>query len=916
MIYKNIAPIHIGKCCISNKYSNLLNPAKTKKNILLAIHFFFIFSSIFPQKIIRGSVKDSATKSPIKNQYLFISDENNKLIKFKYTDTLGNYSIELPNKKILYYLQLNHFSFKPIIQEINPNDTLFLIIKNFLLTPRINTLDEITINSFKKNYKNEDTTFINVKYYTTGDEKKLEDVLKTLPGIDISTNGTIKINNKEVEKVMVEGDDFLGKGYGLLTKNLRGKAVEQIQILDNYNENKILKNVKNSKKVVLNVKLKKEYLFNWFGEINAQTDLCSSYNEISTAIHSYSHKAKFFIFSDLNSIGEDNTQMIYAFAQQNDLENKSINWDDFKISTFINVSPNSTNIGNSLFNNDKIISLNSIFNISKKIKLKPILYFQDYLHQYYTLSENKYQLNNLNFTNSIDNQFKQIGKDLITNVVLEYDINENQNLVINGLINNLKQKNNNQILFNKYLNNEQSQQNSNSKKIYLQYSKKIINDQAIVINSEYSNIENPQDYYNSQFYFPNLFSLNNNYNSLQIKSNQQIGNINFVYLSNQVKYYKKINTGNLFETSIYFSQMNSLYENIISFEDSNNIMYYLDSLKNNLLIKQQKLGLNAQWSKKINKTIGFVSNITLNNNQITLNGLSNQLVNWDILFGIKYSKQVKNKWLLSFINKRYNTENIQLINNYYLSNFNTIQKGINKLLLLNSYLLKLDFDKKINLNHQYKIEGAIIYEPMFIGYSSIYNPTSIIQNTELFNKKKEASLNYNHNLYLTNISTKFLWNFNYRYGEYNDLVNSFFRNIRYNNFIIESSIKQIVSLKFNWYLKILYNKNTRTISDQFVSNTNWQIINNFQYNLYKNILISIENNYYNFVELNTDKKYLIFSNFKCDFSPNKKINITFEITNIFNIKEFKNFSITDFSTQQTIYRLQPRLFFMKINYSF
>jgi hypothetical protein len=35
------------------------------------------------------------------------------------------------------------------------------------------------------------------------------------PGLNVSTDGTIKVGNQEVEKVMIDGDDFSKKGYKL-----------------------------------------------------------------------------------------------------------------------------------------------------------------------------------------------------------------------------------------------------------------------------------------------------------------------------------------------------------------------------------------------------------------------------------------------------------------------------------------------------------------------------------------------------------------------------------------------------------------------------------------------------------------------------------------------------------------------------
>lgn len=59
----------------------------------------------------------------------------------------------------------------------------------------------------------------------------VEDLLKRIPGLTVESDGTIKVGNQEVEKIMIEGDDFFERGYKLLTKNMPAKPIEKIELL-------------------------------------------------------------------------------------------------------------------------------------------------------------------------------------------------------------------------------------------------------------------------------------------------------------------------------------------------------------------------------------------------------------------------------------------------------------------------------------------------------------------------------------------------------------------------------------------------------------------------------------------------------------------------------------------------------------
>ena len=103
-----------------------------------------------------------------------------------------------------------------------------------------------------------DTVKYNVKSYLNGSDRKILDVIKKMPGIDVNVNtGEIKYKGKSIETVLLEGDNLFGYNYSLGTKNINVNMVEQVQAIENYSENPLLKNIESGNKVVLNLKLKK-----------------------------------------------------------------------------------------------------------------------------------------------------------------------------------------------------------------------------------------------------------------------------------------------------------------------------------------------------------------------------------------------------------------------------------------------------------------------------------------------------------------------------------------------------------------------------------------------------------------------------------------------------------------------------------
>ena len=78
-----------------------------------------------------------------------------------------------------------------------------------------------------------DTIVYNSDSFTSGKEKKLEDVLKKLPGIDIDDNGEVEVEGKKVQKILVEGKEFFDGDSKLATQNIVGYDLFQNTINKN-----------------------------------------------------------------------------------------------------------------------------------------------------------------------------------------------------------------------------------------------------------------------------------------------------------------------------------------------------------------------------------------------------------------------------------------------------------------------------------------------------------------------------------------------------------------------------------------------------------------------------------------------------------------------------------------------------------
>jgi hypothetical protein len=152
-----------------------------------------------------------------------------------------------------------------------------------------------------------DTIVYNADSFKSGTEKKLEDVLKKLPGVEVNSDGEIEVEGKKVSKLMVEGKDFFDGDTKLGVKNIPADAIDKVQVLRNYNENSILKGVENNQdNIAMNIKLKNGKKNFWFGDMTAGIGVGHTEDRhiINPKIFYYSPKYSINVITNFNNIGE------------------------------------------------------------------------------------------------------------------------------------------------------------------------------------------------------------------------------------------------------------------------------------------------------------------------------------------------------------------------------------------------------------------------------------------------------------------------------------------------------------------------------------------------------------------------------------------------------------------------------------
>ena len=268
------------------------------------LFFLFIALSFLAQSQqvkLSGVVRDSLAQPLELASLVAINKASNALDAYTMTDAKGNFSLKLKNNTA-YKIQVSALGLQTINDSLTTaqND----LIRNYVLRADI-VLDEVVVKM--PVLIRGDTLIYDADSFKNGSERKLEDIIDKLPGVEINDSGQIEVEGKVVNKLMVNGKDFFDGDTKIATKNIPSSTVDKIQVLKNYGEVSQLRGVGNNQdNVAINIKLKEGKESFWFG--NVTTGAGDSPSEelylVQPKLFYYSPKYSINFIGDMNNIGE------------------------------------------------------------------------------------------------------------------------------------------------------------------------------------------------------------------------------------------------------------------------------------------------------------------------------------------------------------------------------------------------------------------------------------------------------------------------------------------------------------------------------------------------------------------------------------------------------------------------------------
>ena len=190
--------------------------------------------------------------APLEAVSVCLLDADSSIVQFTQTDVAGRWQLEAGDRQE-GFVSFSYLGFaKQVIPLAQCHEGMQVRLQEAAMQIR-----EVSVRG-DRIWQRGDTLTYSVAGFRLPQDRTIEDVLKKIPGIEVSANGQISFQDQPINKFYVEGMDLLGSKYALASRNMPAQMVRNVQVLQNHQPVAALRGKSFSDNAALNLVLEDE----------------------------------------------------------------------------------------------------------------------------------------------------------------------------------------------------------------------------------------------------------------------------------------------------------------------------------------------------------------------------------------------------------------------------------------------------------------------------------------------------------------------------------------------------------------------------------------------------------------------------------------------------------------------------------
>lgn len=280
-----------------------------KWRIYLCLSFILILQTVVSisqtrQIQLTGTLLANDGKPMVAATVMLMNTSHNEVISYAISSEHGRFMIgPITTVDTIFLLSVEHLECDPwkriLKRDDFQGDRLELSIQ---LNRRSLSMQEIRIKAPPLPYRTyNDTTEFRAGAYRSAETRRVEDLLKNIQGFQVTGEGRIYFQGKEIERLLLDGEDLTDRNYRLLSKNLNASVVDRIQVIDNYSPDRLMRAMERSGKLAVNLTVDSTFRNRISGSIGMGSTGQRQLLDVSTVFPGRS--LKWLTFTNYNQTG-------------------------------------------------------------------------------------------------------------------------------------------------------------------------------------------------------------------------------------------------------------------------------------------------------------------------------------------------------------------------------------------------------------------------------------------------------------------------------------------------------------------------------------------------------------------------------------------------------------------------------------
>jgi len=254
--------------------------------------------------LVKGVVNDTLDNPLIMATVLLLEEIDSTMIDYGRSEVDGSFKFKNVNEGN-YLVKTTYIGYLPVTVPVKvvAEDITLETIK---MKPIAAELMEVVVKEARASMKMRgDTIEYDASTFQVPDGSTVEDLLRRLPGIELSQDGAITADGKDVTKVTVDGKSFFGSDPKAATKNLPAEGISKVQVFDTKTEEEETTGLSSqAEDKTMNLELKEEFKKGGFGKVVAGAGT-ENRAEIKGNYNKFNEKIQFSIVGVANNTGRN-----------------------------------------------------------------------------------------------------------------------------------------------------------------------------------------------------------------------------------------------------------------------------------------------------------------------------------------------------------------------------------------------------------------------------------------------------------------------------------------------------------------------------------------------------------------------------------------------------------------------------------